>query len=284
MALLNGIDVSQYQGDIDWPAVKKAGIQFAFLRAGIADASGKIRKDTKFESNREKAAAAGMATGIYLYSRVETESAAKTAANELLSLCKGAPVEWPIVMDIEDTVYLSMSSEKNTAIAKAFLQEIERQNYYPMIYTYTYFATENLNMTDLAEFPVWIADYRGYVGYQGEYGIWQFSCTGTVDGINADVDLDTAYEDYGTLIREAGKNGFGQAGEKWQIAIFDFSEKARAQVVANAFLDLGFYSEVRPRGDKWQIAMYSFQEKSRAVEVSKAIQTLGLYNEVLLMT
>lgn len=211
-----GIDVSKYQGTIDWPKVKAAGIQYALVRVGWAGYDGNIYNvdgqppapDECFHANMQGAIAAGIPVGVYVYSYCKTPQAAKLAAQKVLEYVKLYQCAMPIVFDYENAAqYASYGKEKNTAICKAFLDEIEAAGYYAMLYTYTYFAIPYLNMDALAKYDMWIADYRGYVGYPGAYGIWQYSSTGTVPGISGAVDMNRAYKDYPAIIRAAGLNG-----------------------------------------------------------------------------
>ena len=280
MAQIRGIDVSQDQGNIDWKAVREDGIRFAMIRAGNCGYDGKIKVDTRFHSNIAAAISAGINVGVYLYSYARTEQAAKQAAEELIPLLKGYTVTYPVAFDMEDETYNAFSKDANTAIANAFLNEIKEQRYYPVLYSYTYFLTENLDMSKLSDYDVWVADYRGYVGYQGSYGMWQYSSKGRVDGISTRVDMDVSYRDYPTLIRKEGLNDLEPKELKWMIDIFSFREQARAEEVAEGFRNLGYYSVVKPLGNQWQVQMFTFRERSRAEAVSGAITTLGFYNVV----
>lgn len=280
MAEWQGIDVSRYQGAIDWKRVKAAGKQFAFIRLGYCDNDGRIELDPTFKQNMKEAEAAGIAPGVYLYSYANTTEAAQRAAEDTISLIASERVTYPVVLDLEDALYRGLSNEENTAIAKAYLSEIEAQKYYAMLYTNTAFAREHLNMPELSRFDLWISDWRGSVGYPGSYGIWQYTNKGRVDGIGTDVDLDVSYRDYVRIIQNAGLNHLSEQPERWQILIYSFQDRNRALEVSDAFQILGLYSEVRAREDAWQIVMYSFREEARAREISKAITELGFYNEV----
>ena len=280
MAQIKGIDVSQYQGNIDWKAVKADEIRFAMIRAGYCEADGTLKLDTRFHANISAAVAAGVNAGVYLYSYARTAEAARQAAAALIPLLKGYTVSYPVAFDIEDELYAGLGQAESAAIAAAFLDEVRAERYYPILYSYTYFLTENLDMSKLSDFDLWVADYRGYVGYPGDYGMWQFSSTGKVDGISTRVDMDVSYRDYPTLIRGMGLNQLEPAEPKWMIDIFRFREESRAEEVADGFRKLGFYSVAKPMGDQWKVEMFTFRERARAEEVSGAVTTLGFYNVV----
>lgn len=207
---LKGIDVSKYQGSIDWSKVKSAGYNFAFIRVGYCNYDGTISEgfDPYYEVNMKNAISAGMNVGVYVYSYAKTTDAARVCANAVLDKIKPYKLTMPVAFDYEDSkTYASLGKNNNTAICKEFLQTIQNAGYYSMIYTYTSFADSYLNMSDLASFDTWIADYRGYVGYKGSYGIWQYSSTGTVSGISGNVDMNIAYKNYPEIISGNSSGG-----------------------------------------------------------------------------
>lgn len=207
---LKGIDVSKYQGSIDWSKVKSAGYDFAFIRVGYCNYDGTISEgfDPYYEVNMKNAIAAGINVGVYVYSYAKTTGAARVCANAVLDKIKPYKLTMPVAFDYEDSkTYASLGKNNNTAICKEFLQTIQNAGYYSMIYTYTSFADSYLNMSDLSAFDTWIADYRGYVGYKGSYGIWQYSSTGTVSGISGNVDMNIAYKNYPEIISGNSSGG-----------------------------------------------------------------------------
>ena len=204
---LYGIDVSVYQGTINWPKVKAAGKTFVFVRAGWCGYDGEIKQDANFQINMQGAIAAGLHTGVYLYSYANTAAAAGKAAKELLELVKPYKLTYPIAFDIEDSMYTKFSKTTNNQIVKAFLSEIEKAGYYGMLYTYKSFVETDLNMAELAAYDVWIAQYAEKCTYMGPYGIWQYAGDmGRCDGVNGACDLNIAYKDYAAIISAAGLN------------------------------------------------------------------------------
>lgn len=281
MAQYNGIDVSKYQGRIDWSKVRADGVKFAMLRAGIAQANGDITVDRCFYRNLRGAAEAGVDVGVYVYLLTTSGEAAANAARQVIAMTEGREVTYPVACDFEDRSYFNGSRAHNTSIVKGFLEEVQKEEFCPLLYTYTAFANEYLDMGALLDYGLWIADYRAQVGYPGEYTMWQHSSAGRVDGVSTNVDLDISYVDYPTLLREQGKNNLRPTdGGKWRIDIYSFKKRSRAKEVAEAFQTLGLYCEVVPKGAEWAINMFSFSERERADKVSAAIRTLGYYNEV----
>jgi len=208
--IYNGIDVSKHNGVIDWPRVRAAGVQFAFIRLGWAGYEGGLAEglDYMFETNMAGAIAAGIPVGVYVYSYCKTPAAAKRAAQETAAWLRQYKVTMPVALDIEtddSTPYQSMTRAANTQVCRAFLQEIQTAGYYPMLYTYKSFANSYLDMSQLADYDFWLAHYVEQSDYTGPYGIHQYTSGGSVEGISGRVDMDRAYKDYPAII--TGKSG-----------------------------------------------------------------------------
>jgi lysozyme len=206
----SGIDVSSHQGAIQWEKVKT---DFAILRAGWSWYDGGMDTDARFRENIKGVQASGIPWGVYLYAYDRTPEAARIAARKLAKLLEGRQLAYPVAYDFEDNQYLNFSKEDNTAICKAFLEEMESLGFYVTLYTYANFANSYLNMADLARWDFWVAAYQNpLTSWKGDWGIWQYSSTGKVDGISTNVDLNHAQKDYPSIIQGAGLNGFS-AGE-----------------------------------------------------------------------
>ena len=256
VAEIKGIDVSQYQGKIDWEKVKASGIGFAMIRVGWVD-NIILREDTCFRQNMQGAISAGIPVGVYAYSYVTNPDSAKAAAERVKEAIKPYKLSWPVAFDIEDTqkkYHGGLSKAENTAIAKAFCEGIRAGGYLPMVYTYTYFADTYLNMEALSGYEVWIADYRGYVGYGGKYSIWQYSSSGNVDGIRGKVDLDTSFRDYSV----SGKPS------AYAIKVGMFLTEADARETSERIAEAGYYNEVKREGELWYVLSYSYTDKAKA--------------------
>lgn len=203
-----GIDVSRYQGDIDWQQVA-AGKQFAIVRAVSSSSSG-VYVDPYFAKNVAGAHEAGLRVGVYYYTYARTEAAVINELDTLLAALEGLKLEYPVFVDVEASSLQSLGRTELTNLVRFAMDILDQKGWYPGFYTYTNFAQNYLNMAELAAYPLWIADYRGYVGYQGSFDMWQYSSTGRVNGISGNVDLDYSYKDFLPLIRAAGKNGYSQ--------------------------------------------------------------------------
>lgn len=199
-----GIDVSKWQQSIDWKKVKAAGIEFAIIRAAYG-----TEIDRLFEYNYKNAKAAGMPVGCYLYSIATSKEEAEKEADYLISILKGKQLEFPVGFDIEDTKKQGgLTRERITEVTKAFCDRMEKAGYYVCIYSMKAWLTDKLLMSKLSRYDVWVAQWNKECTYTGNYGMWQYSDSGKVAGIDGNVDLDYAYKDYAKIIKEAGLNGF----------------------------------------------------------------------------
>ena len=197
-----GIDVSTWQDTIDWEKVKASGVDFAMVRATFST----NHVDNTFVYNVTEAKKAGVKVGVYHYSYAETVAEAKAEVKHLLETIAPYELDYPIAIDIEENSQKQLGTKKITAIAKTMLDAVRDAGYYPILYSNTNWLTTVFDMSQLSEYDVWVADWRGSVGYTGEYGIWQYSCQGKVSGIKPDVDLNISYKDYAKIIKEGGYN------------------------------------------------------------------------------
>lgn len=208
--LAKGIDVSAWQKNIDWDKVKAAGIKFAILRCGYGSDIA-TQDDAYFSRNISECERVGMPYGVYLYSYANTVEKAKSEAAHVLRLIKGHKPQYPIYYDLEDgDTTGKCGKDKILEIAKAFVNTLEAQGYWVGIYANKYWNTTYLTDTWYDSKARWVAQYNSECTYNGEYGIWQYSSTGKVDGISGNVDMNYAYVDYPTLIKNAGKNGYSK--------------------------------------------------------------------------
>ncbi len=202
-----GIDVSQYQGEINWQAVKAQGWQYAILRAVSSDRQG-LYVDRFFEQNYQKAKAAGLKLGVYYYTYAQTQQQAIDELNLLLSVLEGKQLEYPVFVDMEDPSIAALGRRAATQLAAFALAVLDQKKWYSGLYTYSNFAQRYLDLSQLQGYPLFIADYRGYVGYPESFDMWQYTSTGKVDGISTNTDLSNSYTDFLPAIRKGGYNGF----------------------------------------------------------------------------
>lgn len=199
---LFGIDVSKYQGSIDWEAVKEAGTGYAILRAGYRGYdTGALKPDEFFEEYIEGATAAGIPVGVYFFSQATTAEEAVEEANYLLEAIAPYEVTWPLVFDMEDidgtdTRIQSLTAEEITDITLAFCDTVSAAGHTPMVYGNVSWFLARLQLSRLAEVDKWFAQYRPQPYYPYEFSLWQYTHTGTLPGIEGDVDFNLAFKNY----------------------------------------------------------------------------------------
>ncbi len=205
---MKGIDVSVHNGNIDWERVKKAGIQFAILRAGYGKLAS--QKDKKFEDNYAGAKAAGIPVGAYWYSYATRPDEAKQEAEVCVYILKGKQFEFPIFFDQEETKTLDTGKANCSAMVRAFCEVLEKNGYWVGLYTSRSMLSTHIEDDIKKRYALWVAEWGSKLNYGGAVGIWQYSEKGGVDGVSGNVDLDEAYVDYTTKVKKAGKNGYGK--------------------------------------------------------------------------
>lgn len=201
--MAKGIDVSQWQGRIDWRRVET---DFVIIRAGYGRLTS--QKDTEFEANYTGARSRGIPCGAYWFSYAVTPDDARAEADACLSVIRGKQFEYPIYYDVEDSRILSLGKSAVSSIIRAFMEKMENAGYFVGLYmsadNLPVYTDENIR----EKYAVWVADYdTDMPDYDGAYGMWQKSSTGKIDGINGNVDIDEAFENYPEIIRKAGLNG-----------------------------------------------------------------------------
>ena len=203
---MKGIDVSKHQGNVNWSHVKTDGVKFAIIRAGYGKEIS--QKDPQFENNYAGCKSNGIPCGAYWYSYAMSEAEAKQEAAVCLKVIAGKTFEFPIYYDIEENKQFALGKEKCSAIAKAFLETLEKAGYWVGIYSSKSFLSTYFTDEIRRNYAVWVAQYNKLCTYCGQYGIWQKSSTGKVYGIAGNVDINECYFDYSTAIKKAGRNGF----------------------------------------------------------------------------
>lgn len=206
-----GIDVSKWQGDIDWQKVKAAGIEFAILRASYGDGTSRFKnngRDEKFDRNYQEAKKVGIPIGVYHYCYAKNMNEMKKEAEFFLSIINGKQFEYPIILDLEDNNQQSINKSDLTDMAIAFLEILEKNGYYAMLYANKYWLENKLDYERLKKFDIWLAQWAAKPTWKGSFGIWQYTSDGNVNGITGRVDMNYSYKNYPTIIKNAGLNGF----------------------------------------------------------------------------
>ena len=196
-----GIDVSKYNGAIDWSKVAADGVEFAFIRVGIRGygAEGRLVADEGFEENIENALSNGIKVGVYFFTQATTEEEAKEEAAFVTELIAPYKIPCPVVVDVEkiddsEARMNKISVEERTKMVKIFCDEIEKAGYESMIYYNMEMASLMLDLEQLEDYDKWLAYYNKDIYFPYDFKVWQYSDKGRVDGINGDVDLNIAFE------------------------------------------------------------------------------------------
>ena len=194
-----GIDVSKWQGEIDWDKVKNAGVEFAIIRAGYrGSVTGAIVEDPYFQANMKGAAASGIPVGVYFFTQAVNEVEAVEEASAVLKLVTQFELDYPIFIDTEGAGGNGRADgldvETRTLVCEAFCRTIENGGYRAGVYASRNWYNNCLETTKLDHYSIWLAEYRSVPLYQGYYSMWQYTSKGQVDGIKGNVDLNLFYE------------------------------------------------------------------------------------------
>ena len=225
-----GIDVSKWQGVIDWEKVKADGIEFAILRASYGDGTLRFTnngRDEQFERNYQEAKRVGIPIGVYHYCYARNMDEMKKEAEFFLSVIKGKTFEYPVILDLEDKNQQSISKADLTDMAIAFLEILEKNGYYAMLYANKHWLENKLDYNRLKKFDIWLAQWSKKPTWNGSFGIWQYTSDGSIDGIQGRVDMNISYKDYPTIIRQAGLNRLNEEKEE-----HDMSNQPNQYIIA----------------------------------------------------
>lgn len=214
-----GIDTSQWQGDVDWCAVKAAGIDFVIMRVGTSKNAVGGKLDPKFEQNYAGAKLAGLNVGVYFYSCAMSTAEATTEANNVVKWIAGKRFEYPVYIDMEDSCQLSLTTAVRTNICIAFNTVLEKAGYMTGVYANTNWLTNYLDRATISsKYSLWEAVWTKSGTPESDRSdvrnVWQYTNVGSVGGISGDVDRDVSYVDYPTEIRSKGLNGFPKNSPK----------------------------------------------------------------------
>ena len=219
--LAYGVDISYWNEDVDYEALKKAGIDYVIIRAG----SIYQKPDYCFEEHYEGAKAAGLDVGCYFYSYAKTVDDVEEEVEILLKLIKGKTFEYPIYFDMEEKSQEALSTERRMAMCYTFCELMIENGYFPGVYanrrwlnnffeaeelcTYfdVWYARYPLDVDDGSE-PIYFDEWDYEVSEAPSYGMWQFTQSGRVDGIEGNCDINACYKDYPSLIKKYGYNGY----------------------------------------------------------------------------
>lgn len=199
-----GIDVSEHQGEVDFDAVKNDGVDFVIIRAGYG--IGHI--DKRFYENYTNAKAAGLDVGAYWYSYATDDDFCRQEAQSFIDTVKGCKFEFPLYFDIEEQKQIVQGQEFCSSLIQTFCDYLEKNGYFSGFYSYLGMINSVVNDCIKSRYTCWVAQWSSNCSYVGDYGLWQYSATGNVDGIQTDVDCNYCYTNFPELIKKLQLNGF----------------------------------------------------------------------------
>ena len=207
-----GIDVSVYQENIDWNAVKASGVDFVMIRVGYRGygQAGNMKLDANFVQNIEGAQAAGLDCGVYFFSQAITREEAVEEAKFVLEALKGYTLTYPVAFDTEyypldeaRTNQAGLTDADRTDFAIDFCETIRAAGYYPTIYANKSWLLDDMEISRLADWDIWLAHYTNQTDFQYPYQMWQYSESGQVPGVAGNVDVNVGLKDYASVIETA---------------------------------------------------------------------------------
>lgn len=200
----NGIDVSHHNGLIRWNEVKT---DFAIIRAGYGKSQ--HQTDRKFEYNYSGCIANNIPCGAYWYSYATSVEEAREEARAFLTVIKGKKFSYPVFYDVEEERTFNCGKEKVSEIISAFCEEVEKAGYFVGVYMSSSALTSYVTEEVRNRYSIWVAHWGvKNPSYEGTYGMWQYSATGAVKGINGDVDLDKSYRNFPSVMLKNHLNGY----------------------------------------------------------------------------
>lgn len=194
-----GIDVSKWNGSIDWKAVKNSGVSYVIIRCGYRGSSaGSLIEDPKFKANIKGATDAGLKVGVYFFSQAINEVEAIEEASMVLGLIKNYKISYPVFLDVEASGGRAdgISKSTRTAVIKAFCETIQNSGYTAGVYANKSWLTTKIDAGQLGKYKIWLAQYASKPTYSGRYDMWQYTSTGKINGISGNVDLNLSYLGY----------------------------------------------------------------------------------------
>ena len=192
-----GVDVSAFQGEIDWEAAKEAGVRFAILRIGFRGYSaGSLNEDERFEQNYQGARDAGLDVGVYFYSQATSNTEAVEEAEYVLQLLSGRALQLPVFFDWEEVSDGRTGGKATTAVtgfAQNFCSRVSAGGYRPGVYFNQTYGYSIMQLGRMKQYEFWLAEYQNTQSFGYEVQFWQYTGNGHVDGIETRVDLDLMY-------------------------------------------------------------------------------------------
>ena len=194
-----GIDVSKWNGNINWQAVKNSGVSFVIIRCGYRGSStGALVEDPKFKTNIKGATDAGLKVGVYFFSQAISDVEAVEEASMTIDLIKKYKISYPVFLDVEDSNGRGdkIDSSTRTQVISAFCQTMKNSGYTSGVYANKSWLTGKMNAGALSNYKIWLAQYNTEITYTGKVDMWQYSSKGSVSGISGNTDMNLSYLGY----------------------------------------------------------------------------------------
>ena len=194
-----GIDVSTWNGNINWNQVKNSGVSYVIIRTGFRGSTqGALVEDNKFRQNIQGAINAGLKVGVYFFTQAVNEVEAVEEASMVLSQIKGYKITYPVFIDVEGSGGRAdgLDAGTRTRIINAFCQTIQNGGYRAGIYANKTWLAQKMNVSALSGYKIWLAQYNTQVTYGGRYDMWQYSDKGKISGISGNVDMNLSFMNY----------------------------------------------------------------------------------------
>ena len=192
-----GIDVSKWNGNIDWTAVRNSGVSYVIIRCGYRGSTGgSLIEDPTYRKNIKGAKAAGLQVGVYFFTQAINEVEAVEEASMVLNLISGQGVTLPVYLDVEASGGRAdgIGKDMRTRVCKAFCQTIQNSGYKAGVYANKTWFTSYINTASLTNYKIWLAQYAATPTYTAtRYDMWQYSSKGSVAGISGNVDMNIRY-------------------------------------------------------------------------------------------
>lgn len=256
-----GIDVSTWQGSIDFSRVKASGIDFVIIRAGYGSLLS--QKDKWFEQNYARAKAAGLHVGAYWYSYAGSAAQARQEAKVCKQVLLGKQFDYPVYFDLEEKSQLSKGRAFCDSLVTAFCTEMEAGGYFAGFYTSASVAANILSPSIRKRFAFWCAQWASRNSFEGASGLWQYSSNGSVPGISGRVDMDISYIDYPSIIKKGGFNGYPKGTENKPVPA-PKTEKKSVDTLAKEVIK-GLWGNGADRKDRLTKAGYSYDAVQKRV-------------------
>lgn len=194
-----GIDVSKWNGNIDWNAVKNSGVSYVIIRCGYrGSTTGAMIEDPKFKTNIKGANAAGLKVGIYFFSQAVNEVEAVEEASMTINLIKNYSISYPVFLDVEPSGGRGDHIDRNmrTKVIKAYCETVRNSGYTAGVYANKTWLNSYMNVGELGAYKIWLAQYNTAPTYSGRIDLWQYTSKGQVNGISGHTDLNLSYLGY----------------------------------------------------------------------------------------